>query len=134
NFGIYTSRSGASFDGFNTGQDADLFRGAAKRSGFIMPEYALFDQKAAGMHHDRPNELFLAAFRGHVKGSSQVMVPPVKMVEAFGKLVNQDRNYTITLDPYVKENDHAPFITAESVPLQRYLDLVKESVFGGMRD
>lgn len=98
-----------------------------------MPEYALFDQKGAGMNHDRPNEVFLSSFRGHVKGSSQVMVPPVKMLDAFGKLASQNRNYSLTLNPYAKENPFTPFYVANGVSYSDYLSMIREKVFEGMR-
>ena len=125
NYGIYTYHAPKSYDKFSSGYDSSLFREAYKKSGFILPEYALFDQKGAGMNHDRPNEVFLSSFRGHVKGSSQVMVPPVKMLDAFGKLASQSRNYSLTLNPYAKEKEFAPFYTDNGVAYSNYLSIIR---------
>lgn len=133
NYGIYTFQADRSFDRFTSLYDSSLFMDSYKKSGFLMPEYALFDQKGAGMNHDRPNEVFLSSFRGHVKGSSQVMVPPVKMLDAFGKLASQNRNYSLTLNPYAKENPFTPFYVANGVSYSDYLSMIREKVFEGMR-
>ncbi|MBI5856628.1 MAG: hypothetical protein HZB42_03170 [Sphingobacteriales bacterium] len=133
NYGIYTYHAGKSFDRFSSGYDSSLFLNAYKKSGFLMPEYALFDQKGEGMNHDRPNEVFLSSFRGHVKGSSQVMVPPVKMLDAFGKLASQNRNYSLTLNPYAKENPFNAFYLDKAVSYSNYLSIIREKVFEGMR-
>lgn len=134
NFGIHTDRAGRAYDGFNDNYDSLLFKDAAKRSGYLMPEYALFDQKATGMNRDRPNEVFLSSFRGHVKGSSQVMMPPVKMVEAYGKLVTQNRDYAITLDPSPATKTVEPFQVSDQVKYATYRDLMRQSVFTGMKE
>lgn len=133
NFGIYTFQADRSFDRFSSRYDSSLFMEAYKKSGFLMPEYALFDQKGVGMNHDRPNEVFLSSFRGHVKGSSQVMVPPVKMLDAFGKLASQNRNYSLTLNPYAKESLFNPFYVDNDVTYSNYLSIVREKIFEGMR-
>jgi hypothetical protein len=86
------------------------------------------------MNLDRPNEVFMSSFRGHVKGSSQVLIPPVKMLDAFGKLVSQNRNYSLTLDPYAAEPVFLPARVDNSVNYSQYLSLMKGSVFTGMRD
>jgi hypothetical protein len=134
NYGIFTDRVSRSFDKFSSVYDSSLFLNASTKSGFLMPEYALFDQKATGMNRARPNEVFMSSFRGHVKGSSQVMIPPVKMAEAFGKLVSQNRNYGLTLNPYATENIFKPFYTDNGVTYSQYISLMKESVFPGMRE
>ncbi len=133
NYGIYTYPAAKSYDKFSSGYDSSLFRNAYKKSGFILPEYALFDQKGAGMDHGRPNEVFLSSFRGHVKGSSQVMMPPVKMLDAFGKLASQSRNYSLTLNPYAKEKEFIPFYTDNGVTYSNYLSIMREKVFEGMK-
>ncbi|MEO6612099.1 MAG: hypothetical protein ABIT05_02750 [Chitinophagaceae bacterium] len=133
NYSISTYKSGRSFDKFSSGYDSLLFRDAYKTSGFILPEYALFDQKGAGMNHARPNELFMSSFRGHVKGSSQVMVPPVKMLDAFGKMASQNRNYSLTLNPYAKENPFNAFYVDNGVSYSNYLGIIREKVFEGMK-
>ncbi len=133
NFGIYTYRTGKGADKFSSAYDSLLFRESYKKSGFILPEYALFDQKGAGMDNGKPNEVFMSSFRGHVKGSSQVMVPPVKMVDAFGKIISQNRNYSLTLNPYAKENHFVPFETDNGVSYNSYLSIVREKVFEGLK-
>lgn len=133
NYGIYTFHADKSFDRFTSRYDSSLFMDASKKSGFLMPEYALFDQKGIGMNHDRPNEVFLSSFRGHVKGSSQVMIPPVKMLDVFGKLISQNRNYSLTMDPYAKENLFNPFYVDNGVTYSNYLSLIREKVFEGMK-
>ncbi|MEO7982638.1 MAG: hypothetical protein ABI688_01025, partial [Bacteroidota bacterium] len=133
NFGIYTYRTGRGADKFPSVYDSLLFRDSYKKSGFILPEYALFDQKGTGMDNGKPNEVFMSSFRGHVKGSSQVMMPPVKMVDAFGKLVSQNRNYALTLNPYARENDFIPFTTDKGVAYSNYLSIIREKVFEGLK-
>jgi hypothetical protein len=133
NYNISTYNSGRSFDKFTSPYDSLLFRDAYKSSGFILPEYALFDQKGAGMDHARPNELFMSSFRGHVKGSSQVMMPPVKMLDAFGKMASQNRNYSLTLNPYAKENPFNAFYVDNGVSYSNYLGIIREKVFEGMK-
>lgn len=133
NYGIYTFRNGKSFDKFSSTYDSMLFREAYKKSGFILPEYALFDQKGTGMNPGKPNEVFMSSFRGHVKGSSQVMIPPVKMLDAFGKLTSQNKNYSLTLNPYAKEKEFSPFYVDNGVSYAGYLTLIREKVFEGMK-
>ncbi len=134
NYGIHTYRNGRNFDRFASAFDSTLFGGAWKKSGFILPEYALFDQKGTGMNLDRPNEVFLSSYRGHVKGSSQVLIPPVKMLDVTGKLVSQNRDWSLTLDPYANEKPYSAFYTDNGVRYSSYLSLMKESVFTGMRE
>lgn len=133
NFGIYTYRSGRGSDRFLSAYDSLLFRESYKKSGFILPEYALFDQKGTGMDNRKPNEVFMSSFRGHVKGSSQVMMPPVKMVDAFGKLISQNRNYSLTLNPYASEIAFASFNTDNGVGYRNYLSIVREKIFEGLK-
>lgn len=133
NFGIYTFRNGKGADRFSSAYDSLLFRESYKKSGFILPEYALFDQKGTGMDTRKPNEVFMSSFRGHVKGSSQVMIPPVKMLDAFGKLVSQNKNYALTLNPYARENEFTPFHTDNGVLYSNYLSVIREKVMEGMK-
>ena len=133
NFGIYTYRNGKGADKFTSLYDSLLFRDSYKKAGFILPEYALFDQKGTGMDNGRPNEVFMSSFRGHVKGSSQVMVPPVKMLDAFGKLISQNRNYGLTLNPGAKENLFIPFSTDNGVSYNQYLSIIREKVLVGLK-
>ncbi len=85
------------------------------------------------MDNGRPNEVFMSSFRGHVKGSSQVMVPPVKMLDAFGKLISQNRNYGLTLNPGAKENLFIPFSTDNGVSYNQYLSIIREKVLVGLK-
>jgi hypothetical protein len=134
NFGIQTFSQDKSFDRFVSNYDSMLFSNAWRKSGFILPEYALFDQQGRNADHHVPYDIFSACFRGHVKGSSQVMVPPVKMLEAYGKLITQNRNYSLTLNPYAKEKIFFAFDIDQSIAYTDYLSLIRESVFGGMED
>jgi hypothetical protein len=134
NYGIYTHPVAKSFDMFSSAYDSSLFLNAYKRSGFILPEYALFDQRGDNVDKRVPYDVFASCFRGHVKGSSQVMVPPTKMVEAFGKLISQSRNYSLTLDPYAPPADHIPFAIDHTIVYNNYLSLMREGVYAGMKE
>ncbi len=133
NYGIYTFRNGKGADKFSSAYDSLLFQEAYKKSGFILPEYALFDQKGTGMDNSKPNEVFMSSFRGHVKGSSQVMVPPVKMLDAFGKLVSQNRTYSLTLNPYAQEPVFNAFDIDNGVTYSNYLSIIREKVMEGLK-
>lgn len=134
NFGIYTRSADKSFDKFNTLYDSLLFMQAYRKSGFILPEYSLFDQYGENVDHRIPYDLFTSCFRGHVKGSSQVMMAPAKMVEAFGKMISQSKNYTLTLNPYAATNTFSPFSVDKDIPYNNYLSVIRENVFAGMRE
>lgn len=134
NYGIHTFRNGKSFERFPSGYDSLLFMNASSKSGFIIPELSLFDQKGLTIDHSIPYDLFMSSFRGHVKGSSQVMIPPVKMAEAFGKLISQNRSYSLTLNPYAEEKLFNPFYTDNGVVYSNYVSLMRESVFEGMKE
>ena len=99
-----------------------------------MPEYALFDQQAATIDHRVPYDVFAMSFRGHVKGSSQVMMPPVKMLDLYGKMITQNRNYSLTLNPYAGSSAFLPFYIDNSITYNSYLSLLRENVFEGMRE
>lgn len=134
NFNIYTRNADKSFDMFRSTYDSMLFMNSYNRSGFILPEYALFDQYGENVNHTIPYDLFLSCFRGHVKGSSQVMIPPTKMLEAFGRMVTQSKNYSLTLNPYATPVKFSPFDVDESIPYNTYLSIMRESVFEGMKE
>ena len=134
NYGIYTSEADKSFDRFTSPYDSSLFDEAARKSGFLLPEYGLFDQAGKNVDHRIAFDLFTNTFRGHVKGSSQVMVPPVKMVDAFGKLFSQNRQYKLTLNPYAVIAGYTPFYVDSSIQYNNYLSIIRESVFVGMRE
>jgi len=134
NYGIYNHNTDQSVDMFSCCYDSLLFLNAFKRSGFILPEYSVFDQQGANVDKRIPYDVFATCFRGHVKGSSQVLVPPAKMLDAFGKLVTQSRNYSLTLNPYATSTDFYPFAVDNTIVYNNYLSLMRESVFTGMRE
>jgi hypothetical protein len=134
NYGIYTHAAGKSFDMFNHAYDSSLFLNAYKKSGFILPEYGLFDQQGTNVDKRIPYDVFASCFRGHVKGSSQVLVPPAKMIEAFGKMVTQSRSYSLTLNPYASAQAFLPFAVDNTIVYNNYLSLMRESVFAGMKE
>ncbi|MGZ8523974.1 MAG: hypothetical protein ACXWV1_06070 [Chitinophagaceae bacterium] len=134
NYGIYTHEAGKSFDMFASRYDSLLFLDAYRKSGFILPEYSLFDQRGDNVDHRIPYDLFTSCFRGHVKGSSQVMVSPVKMVEAFGRMISQSRNYNLTLNPYAPVSTFLSFHVDSGIPYNSYLSIMRENVFTGMRE
>ncbi|HYM92988.1 MAG TPA: hypothetical protein VET23_02540, partial [Chitinophagaceae bacterium] len=123
-----------SFDRFTSSYDSVLFGNAWRRSGYILPECSLFDQRGEGMNMNVPYDVFATCFRGHVKGSSQVLIPPVKMVEAFGRLVTQNRNYSLTLNPYVSTPAYSPFYIDSSIGYNNFLSLMRDDVFTGMKE
>lgn len=86
------------------------------------------------MNMNVPYDVFANCFRGHVIGSSQVLIPPVKMVEAFGRLVTQNRNYNLTLNPYVSPVSYNPFYTDSTIGYNTFLSLMRDGVFTGMRE
>ncbi len=134
NYGIHTRSVQKNFDRFSSSYDSLLFLSGWKKSGFILPEYALFDQQARNTDHRIPYDLFATGFRGHVKGSSQVMIAPVKMLEAFGKLISQSRNYSLTLNPYASPAVFSAFYVDEGIGYNNYLSLVRENIFAGMKE
>lgn len=134
NYGIYTHEAGRSFDFFGSAYDSSLFLKAYRKSGFLLPEYALFDQYGANVNKRIAYDVFASCFRGHVKGSSQVMIPPVKMTEAFGIMVSQNRNYSLTLNPYAKAPSYAPFVVDSTIGYNNYLSLLREGVFRGLKE
>jgi hypothetical protein len=134
NFGIATHETGKGFEKFGSSYDSLLFLDGYRKSGFILPESGLFDQRGDHVNHRVPYDLFISCFRGHVKGSSQVMVPPVKMVDALGKIISQNRNYSLTLNPYAAEPVFSAFDVDKSIPYSRYLEIMREKVFTGMRE
>jgi hypothetical protein len=69
-----------------------------------------------------------------VKGSSQVLIPPTKMLEAYGRMITQNRNYNLTLNPYAKSPVFASFYVDSLIPYSNYLSIIRESVFTGMRE
>ena len=134
NYGIYTHSVDKSFDMFSSGYDSLLFLKAGKKSAFILPEYSLFDQRGSTINHRVPYDLFTSCFRGHVKGSSQVLVAPVKMLDAFGKMISQSRNYSLTLNPHPEPGDFKAFDVDNSIPYNHYLSIMRENVFEGMKE
>jgi hypothetical protein len=133
NYGIHTRTAAKSFDMFCSGYDSSLFLNGYSQSGFLLPEYPLFDQQGENIDRRIPYDVFTACFRGHVKGSSQVMIPPAKMVESFGKLVSQNRNYSLTLNPYAGSQQFSPFVVDNTIVYNNYLSLIREGVFEGLK-
>ncbi|MGZ8559736.1 MAG: hypothetical protein ACXWWC_15440, partial [Chitinophagaceae bacterium] len=134
NYNIYTHPARKSFDMFPSQYDSLLFLNAYRKSGFILPEYSLFDQRGENVDHRVPYDLFTSCFRGHVKGSSQVMMSPAKMAEAFGKMISQNRNYNLTLNPYAEPSPFLSFDVDNRIPYNSYLSIIRENVFVGMRE
>jgi len=134
NYGIYNHAVDKGFDMYNSSYDSSLFLNAYTKSGFILPEYSLFDQRGDNVNHRIPYDLFTSCFRGHVKGSSQVMMAPAKMLEAYGKLISQSRNYSLTLNPYAIASVFSSFDVDNTIPYNSYLSIIRENVFKGMRD
>ena len=62
------------------------------------------------------------------------MVSPSKMVEAFGKMISQSRNYSLTLNPYASASAFLSFDVDNSIPYNSYLSIMRENVFVGMRE
>src|SRR5258705_3888527 len=56
NYGIYNRSSDKSFDMFSCCYDSLLFLNAFKRSGFILPEYSVFDQQGTNIDKKNPYE------------------------------------------------------------------------------
>ncbi len=134
NYGIYTKDTTSQYAPFATPFDSALFGTSGRRSGFILPEYALFDQRSPGMDHRIPYDIFATGFRGHVKGSSQVAIPPVKMLEAFGRLASENNGYALTLNPYAGSPAYHAFDVTPELGYPAYLSLVRERVFAGLKE
>lgn len=133
NFNIVTRPEPRRLDMFQSAYDSSLL-GTAYRSGFILPEYSVFDQAGETVSHRIPYDVFASCFRGHVKGSSQVMIPPVKMVEAFGRLVSQDKGYSLSFATGVVKKDRQAFDVDNTIAYNSYLQLMREGVFKGMEE
>lgn len=134
NYNIYTHPVNKSFDMHFSGYDSSLFKNAYRRSGFILPEYSLFDQRGDQVDHRIPYDLFTTCFRGHVKGSSQVLMSPVKMLEAFGRMTSQSRNYHLTFNPYANAPSFLAFDVDKSISYNSYLSVMRDNVFMGMKE
>ena len=135
NFNIYTHTvSNKAFDMHFSSYDSALFRNAYRHSGFILPEYSLFDQHGEHVDHRIPYDLFTSCFRGHVKGSSQVMMSPVKMLEAYGRMITQSRNYHLTFNPYATQPSFVAFDIDKNIPYNSYLSVMRDDVFAGMQE
>jgi hypothetical protein len=104
------------------------------KSGFLLPEYSLFDQQGTRVNRSIPYDVFANCFRGHVKGSSQVMISPAKMTDAFGKMISQNRNYSLTLDPHAIVPEYSPFAVDNTIVYNNYLSLMREGVFNGLQE
>src|SRR5258705_9602680 len=56
------------------------------------------------------------------------------MLDAFGKLVTQSRNYSLTLNPYATATSFYPFAVDNTIVYNNYLSLIREGVFKGMKE
>jgi len=56
------------------------------------------------------------------------------MLEAFGKLISQSRNYSLTLNPYATTSVFSAFDVDHSIPYNSYLTIVRENIFKGMSE
>lgn len=133
NFGISTHPLQPAEIWSNAGYDNRLLGDAARQSGFVMPEWSLFDQKGLQVNHRIPYDLFLHCFRGHVKGSSQVMISPLGMAHAFGRLVSQNRNFALSFNPTARNPEFAAFDVDSSIHYVEYLNLMRQELFKGMK-
>jgi hypothetical protein len=133
NFNILNRHRKGYYELFAHAYDSSLFRDTYNNSGFVLPEMSLFDQQGEGINSRIPYDVFAFCFRNHVKGSSQVMIPPVKMVEAFGKLFSLNSDYSLTLNPGAKAPGNKPFHTDATVPVNKFTALMQEQVFLGMQ-
>src|SRR5690606_6614115 len=107
---------------------------AAAVSGFVLPEWSLWDQKALQVDHRVPYNLFLHSFKGHAIGSSQVLISPLGMAHSMGRLVSQNKNYQLSFDAQPQIPDFAAFDVDPSIPYNQYTDLLRLQVFKGMKE
>jgi hypothetical protein len=49
-------------------------------------------------------------------------------------MISQSRNYTVTLNPYATAAPFLSFDVDASIPYNRYLSIIRENVFVGMRE
>jgi hypothetical protein len=61
-------------------------------------------------------------------------MPPTKMLESFGKMVTQSRNYSLTLNPYTSASPNSPFAIDNTIVYNNYLSLIRDGVFTGMKE
>ena len=61
------------------------------------------------------------------------MVAPLKMLDVFGKLVSQNKNYSLTLNPYATEPSFNAFEVDNSVSYSNYLSITREKIFEGLK-
>jgi hypothetical protein len=132
NYDVMVRQTRKNYQMFETAYDSSMFKNSAARSGFILPESSIFDQYGEQIDKRIPYDVFANCFRGHVKGSSQVLMPPVKMVEAIGRLFSQNRNFSLTLNPYATEPAFKAFDVDENISYNTYLDYLRSGIFKGM--
>ena len=63
-----------------------------------------------------------------------MLIPPAKMLEAFGRMITQSRNYSLTLNPYATAPVFSPFHVDSLILYNNYLSIMRESVFTGMKE
>jgi hypothetical protein len=56
------------------------------------------------------------------------------MLEAYGRMITQSTNYTLTLNPYGAAPVFSPFHVDSLILYNNYLSIIRESVFTGMRE
>jgi hypothetical protein len=134
NYGVDNRLPARAVDLFATRYDSALLQAASSRSAFLLPEAATFDQYGEGVDRRIPYDVFASCLRGQVKGSSQVLMPPVKLLEGFGRLASQSRNYGLTLDPYARPRPFLAFDVDPAIAYSDYLRLVREEILGGMSE
>lgn len=132
NFDGVVRQNGRHYEMFRTSYDSSLFNNSSARSGFILPESFIFDQYGDNVDKRIPYDVFANCLRGHVKGSSQVLMPPVKMLESIGRLFSQNRNFSLTLNPYAGEPQFRPFDVDSRIRYNSYLDYLRTGIFTGM--
>jgi hypothetical protein len=62
------------------------------------------------------------------------MLSPLTMTAAFGKLVSQNKNYSLTLDPYASEPGMEPFQLGTGVEPSAYMLLIRDGVIKGLKE
>ena len=63
-----------------------------------------------------------------------MLVPPTKMLDAFGKLVDAEPQLFTHLKPVCFTVPFAPFVVDNTIVYNNYLSLMREGVFAGMRE
>ena len=134
NYDIYTHDAGKSFDMFKSCYDSLLFLNSYYNRDLSCQNMHSSISGETDVDHRIPYDLFTSCFRGHVKGSSQVLIPPTKMLEAYGRLITQSKNYHLTLNPHADAPAFSSFQVDSLIRYNNYLSIIRESVFTGMKE